>query len=266
MLDTQSELGTVAVPLDPAERERLLMENLPEVKYVARRIHDRLPAHVQLDDLIHAGVIGLLDAIDKFDPAKNTQLKTYARFRIRGAILDSLRDLDWSPRSLRKQARRVEEAHRELHLELGRTPSEAELASWLGMELQEFQNLLNELRGLDLGSLQNQSNDEFGEERVAYQPVSTEEDPFFLCQQSEMRAILADAIDVLDERERHVVALYYVEELTMKEVGAVLGIGESRVSQIHSAAMIRLRARIHERMTARPENEAPRSGNRRLRR
>src|ERR1700736_5243949 len=118
---------------NPQERERLLLEHLPQVRYIARRIHDRLPAQVPLEDLIHAGVVGLIDAVEKFDPSKNVQLKSYAKFRIRGAILDSLRELDWSPRHLRRQARRVEEAHRDLKLSLGRVGTEPELAVQLGM-------------------------------------------------------------------------------------------------------------------------------------
>src|ERR1019366_1218818 len=131
---------------DPMERERLLLEHLPQVKYIARRIHNRLPAHVPLEDLIHAGVVGLIDAVGKFDPSKNVQLKSYANFRIRGAILDSLREMDWSPRHLRRQARRIDEAHRDLKLRLGRAASEPELAVELGMNLEVFQHLLGGLR------------------------------------------------------------------------------------------------------------------------
>ena len=229
------------------ERERLLLEHLPQVKYIARRIHDRLPAQVPLDDLIHAGVVGLIDAVEKFDPSKNVQLKSYAKFRIRGAILDSLREMDWSPRHLRRQARRIEEAHRDLKLRLGRVASEPELAKELGMKLEDFQHLLGELRGLDLGSLQAESKDpQAEEEMVTYRPGGTDKDPFFLCLHGEIRSHIARALEDLDEKEKQVVTLYYLEELTMKEVGAVLGVGESRVSQIHSAAIVRLRARLGE--------------------
>jgi RNA polymerase sigma factor FliA len=236
----------------PEEREKLLLEHLPQVKYIARRIHDRLPAQVPLDDLIHAGVVGLIDAVEKFDPGKNVQLRSYAKFRIRGAILDSLREMDWSPRHLRRQARRIEEAHRELKLRLGRAATEPELAKELGIKLEDFQHLLGELRGLDLGSLQAESIDPQSEEEVvSYRPGGTDKDPFFLCLHGEIRSHIASALDDLDERERQVVTLYYLEELTMKEVGAVLGVGESRVSQIHSAAIVRLRARLSELMRAR---------------
>jgi RNA polymerase sigma factor FliA len=237
---------------DPEERERLLLEHLPQVKYIARRIHDRLPAQVPLDDLIHAGVVGLIDAVEKFDPSKNVQLKSYAKFRIRGAILDSLRELDWSPRHLRRQARCIEEAHRDLKLRLGRMATEPELAAEMGMKLEEFQHLLGELRGLDLGSLQMESSDpQSDEDVVSYHPGGVDKDPFFLCLHGEMKSLVANALDELDEKEKQVVTLYYLEELTMKEVGAVLGVGESRVSQIHSVALIRLRARLEDLLRSR---------------
>jgi RNA polymerase sigma factor for flagellar operon FliA len=230
---------------DADERERLLLEHLPQVKFIARRIHDRLPAQVPLDDLIHAGVVGLIDAVEKFDPGKNVQLKSYARFRIRGAILDSLREMDWSPRHLRRQARRIEEAHRELKLHLGRVATEPELAQELGMNLVDFQHLLGDLRGLELGSLQAETLDpKSDEDVVSYRPGGTDTDPFYLCLDGEIRSHIASALEDLEEKERQVVTQYYLEELTMKEVGAVLGVGESRVSQIHSAAMARLRARL----------------------
>ena len=230
------------------ERQLLLMENLPEVRYIARRIHDRLPSHVSFDDLVHAGILGLIDAVDKFDPKKNVQLKSYARFRIRGAILDSLRQMDWSPRHLRRQAREIEEVHRELSAQLGRAPTEPEIAERLGLELVAFQQLLGELRGLDLGSLQTQSEEGLAEENPAVAASRPEEDPFHLTLRGEMRALLAEAIEDLDEKERQVLGLYYLEELTMKEVGMILDIGESRVSQIHTAALIRLRSRLQGRV------------------
>lgn len=232
------------------ERQHLLIENLPEVRYIARRIHHRLPSHVLFDDLVHAGILGLIDAVDKFDPSKNVQLRSYARFRIRGAILDSLRQLDWSPRHLRRRARQIEQVNRELASEFGRFPSEPEIASRLGVELVEFQQLLGELRGLDLSSLQGQSDDGLIEKNVAVAATRPEEDPFHLTLRTEMRAILAQAIDGLDEQERQVLGLYYLQELTMKEVGVILAVGESRVSQIHTAALVRLRSRLHSRIGA----------------
>jgi RNA polymerase sigma factor for flagellar operon FliA len=232
------------------------------VQYIARRIHERLPAQIPLEDLVHAGVLGLIDAVDKFDPTRHVQLKSYAKFRIRGAILDSLRATDWSPRRLRKQARQIEEAFRNLSTELGRSPTEAEMAQRVGLGLLEFQQLLGELHGLDLGSLQPDTSEEFDEVAdCTYQPNGPEENPFFQCLQSELKSFLAEAMKSLDEKERQVMGLYYLEELTMKEVGSVLGIGESRVSQLHSLALVRMRARLQELLQSRaphPKNgEAP---------
>ncbi len=242
--------------LDPVEREHLLTEHLPQVRYIARRIHDRLPAQVSLEDLIHAGVLGLIDAVDRFDPSKNVQLKSYATFRIRGAIVDSLRAMDWGSRNLRRQARRIEQAHLDLKARLGRTPSEIELAAELGMSLGDFQHLLGDLRGLHLGSLQAEAaGSDGGEDLGATAADDSKEDPFTMTLRSEMQALVAEALDDLEPKERQVVALYYLEELTMKEVGAVLGVGESRVSQIHSAALIRLRARLQQLLAAQPVRE-----------
>jgi len=254
MLTAQSKRETQGTTLEPAERERLLQENLPEVRYIARRIHDRLPPHVPFDDLVHAGILGLIDAIDKYDPSRNVQLKSYARFRIRGAILDSLRQMDWSPRALRRQARRIEEAQRELTATLGHAPNEVEVADHLGMPLVEYQQLLGELRGLDLGSLYAGNNDESAEPSHPSLTTKEEEDPFEQCLRSELRSMLASAIDELDEKERHVLGLYYLEELTMKEVGLILDIGESRVSQIHTAAILRLRGKLREKLAAQREH------------
>ena len=158
--------------------------------------------------------------------------------------------MDWSPRHLRRQARQIEQVNRELASELGQAPSESEIAARLGVELVEFQQLLGELRGLDLGSLQGQSEDGLIDENVAGATSRPDEDPFHLTLRAEMRSILAQAIEELDEKERQVLGLYYLEELTMKEVGLILGIGESRVSQIHTAALIRLRSRLQGRIGA----------------
>jgi RNA polymerase sigma factor FliA len=230
---------------DTEAREKLLLDHLPQVRYIARRIHDRLPAHVQLEDLIEAGVVGLIDAVDKFDSSKNVQLKSYAKFRIQGAILDSLRAMDWSPRHLRRQARRIEQARRDLNLQLGRMATEADLAAEMGMKLEEFQCLLGKLRGLDLGSLQSESPDSQADHATMdYRAGGLDKDPFFLCLDGEIKSLVANAMENLDVKQRQVVTLYYRDELTMKEVGFVLGVGESRVSQIHSTALTHLRVRM----------------------
>ena len=236
--------GAMAGGVDAVERDRLLVEHLPTVRYIARRIHERLPQHVELDDLISAGVVGLIDAFSKFDHGKKVQFKSYAQFRIRGAILDSLRMLDWSPRELRRKGRAVEEAIRSLTQSLGRAPQEQEIAQEMHISLDEYQQLLGELKGLEIGSLHAERSEDSGDEELAYVAGPAEDDPLFRCMKSEMRQRLADAIDDLPEKERMVLTLYYFEELTMKEIGLTLGVVESRVSQIHSAAVIRLRAAL----------------------
>jgi len=212
-----------------AERERILLEQLPQVRYIARRIHERLPRHVPFEDLVHAGVVGLIDALGKFDQSKHVQFSSYAKFRIRGAILDSLRELDWSPRELRRKGRQVEEAYNQAAVRLGRTTTENDLAHELGLRLDELQALLAELDSLEISSLRVESQHSGKEEDLADSVASKpEETPFFQCLRSEMKHLLAEAIAELPEKEQRVLSLYYFEELTMKEVGVVLGIGESR--------------------------------------
>jgi len=234
-------------PLDPIAWERLLMEQLPQVRYIARCIHGHLPHHIPLEDLVHAGVLGLMEAVHKFDPTKNVALKSYAKYRIRGAILDSLREMDWSPRLLRRRARQLEQAREKLHARLGRPATDTELAAELNIKLAELHHLLRDLRGLEVGSLQAEfSEDGYEQGTVNHLSDSAGKNPLELCLQSEMKALLAQAIGDLPARERQVLALYYYQELPMKEVGAALGVGEARISQIHSASRVRLRARMHE--------------------
>ena len=236
------------------ERQRLLTEQLPQVRYIARRIHERLPRHVPLEDLVHAGVVGLIDALQKFDRGKHVQFGSYAKFRIRGAILDSLREMDWSPRDLRRQSRRMEEAHNKLRAQLGRNPSEPELAKELEITLPELQKLLGEINSLEVGSLRFISPDDGKEEDLCeFLPSGADDNPLLQCLQSEMKDLLSRAISELPDKERQVLSLYYFEELTMKEVGMTLGVGESRVSQIHSMAVMRLRARMSELTAARTQ-------------
>ena len=238
--DSVSGLCGVSVP----DRDQILLEHLPTVRYLARRIHERLPQHVELDDLISAGIVGLIDAFSKFDHTKQVQFKSYAQFRIRGAILDSLRTLDWSPRELRRKGRAVEEAIRAVTQRLGRAPMEQEIAKEMELDLNEYQQLLGELKGLEIGSLHMERTEDSGDEEMSYLPGAPDEDPLFRCLQGEMKQRLVDAIDELPEKERMVLTLYYYEELTMKEIGLTLGVVESRVSQIHSSAVVRLRVAL----------------------
>lgn len=229
-----------------AEQERLLLEHLPVVRFLARRIHERLPQHVDIEDLVSAGVVGLLDAFSKFDPDKKVQFRSYAQFRIRGAILDSLRTLDWSPRELRRKGRAVEEAIRALTARMGRPPNEAEVAHEMALSLDEYQQLLGDLKGLEIGTLHIERNEDSGEEDLAYVPGRPEEDPLFRCLKGELQERLTEAIQNLPDRERLVMTLYYYEEMTMREIGLALGVVESRVSQVHASAVVHLRAALKD--------------------
>jgi RNA polymerase sigma factor for flagellar operon FliA len=227
-----------------AEQERLMIEHLPIVRFIARRVHERLPQHLPIEDLYSAGVLGLLDAFGKFDPSKKVLFRTYAQFRIRGAILDSLRTLDWSPRELRRKARAVEQAIQTLTAQFGRSPNDIEIARQLHIDLAAYQQLLGELKGLEIGTLYSDRSDDSGEEELVYLPASPEDDPLFRYLDAEMRERLTKAIEALPERERMVMTLYYYEETTMREIGLILGVVESRVSQIHASAVLHLRARL----------------------
>jgi RNA polymerase sigma factor FliA len=228
------------------EEERLLLEHLPIVRFLARRIHERLPQHVEMEDLVSAGVLGLMDAFTKFDPRKKVQFRSYAQFRIRGAILDSLRTLDWSPRDLRRKGRAVEEAIGSLTGRLGRAPTETEIAAELALSVEDYQALLGDLKGLEIGTLHTERNEDSGEEELAYVPGRPDEDPLFCCLRGELKGRLVEAIEKLPERERLVMTLYYYEELTMREIGLALGVVESRVSQIHSSAVVHLRTALKD--------------------
>ncbi|HMD75993.1 MAG TPA: FliA/WhiG family RNA polymerase sigma factor [Terracidiphilus sp.] len=234
------------VPVLTVEQERVLLEHLPIVRFLARRIHERLPQHVDIEDLVSAGVVGLMDAFSKFDPAKKVQFRSYAQFRIRGAILDSLRTLDWSPRELRRKGRAVEEAIRVLTARMGHAPGESEVAVEMGLTLDDYQQLLGDLKGLEIGTLHMARNEDSGEEELAYVPGRLEEDPLFRCLRGELEDRLADAIANLPDRERLVMTLYYYEEMTMREIGLALGVVESRVSQVHASAVIHLRAALKD--------------------
>ena len=236
----------VQFPVLTGEQERVLLEHLPIVRFLARRIHDRLPQHVDIEDMVSAGVVGLMDAFSKFDPAKKVQFRSYAQFRIRGAILDSLRTLDWSPRELRRKGRAVEEAIRVLTARMGRAPNEAEVAVEMALELEKYQQLLGDLKGLEIGTLHLERNEDSGEEELAYVPGRPEEDPLFRCLRGELEERLAEAIQNLPDRERLVMSLYYYEEMTMREIGLALGVVESRVSQVHASAVVHLRGALKD--------------------
>ena len=230
---------------DFTERERLIVEYAPLVKYIANRIAMRLPPHIEVSDLINAGVIGLIDAIEKFDPDKEVKFKTYAEIRIRGAILDELRSMDWIPRSIRKVINKLVNAYHELEQQLGRPAKDEEIAELLGLQMEEFYKLLKHSAGAPLISLDVMVDHDDKRRDILsclVDPKTT--DAFGVLGLNELKDSIAGAIDDLPEKEKQVVSLYYYDELTMKEIGEVLNLTESRVSQIHTKAILRLRVRI----------------------
>lgn len=240
------------------ERNQLVLEQLPQVRFIAQKIHSRLPHHIPLEDLVNTGVLGLIEALAKFDPSRNVQLQSYARYRIQGAILDSLREQDWSPRLLRQKERQLEMTREKLQLELGRAPSQAEIADGLGISDHQLQLLLRDLQGLEVTSLQEPTYLE-GHSLDEKMADTAEESPFVVCQRAEMNGLLGQAMSKLPLRKRQVLNLYYFKGLTMKETGSRMGVCESRVSQIHSSAVASLKARMKEvLMTRQRAEESPR--------
>ena len=228
------------------ERQQLILDQLPHVYHIANRIHERLPKHVQLEDLVNEGVIGLMGAVSSFDYSKRVQFSTYARFRIRGAILDSLRKMDWASRPLRAKGRKIANAIAELIGVLGRQPSEQEIAEHLGMPIERLQKVVADLDGLTLmgqESFPTYDSSE-GEDLIENAPSQTDDDPFTECLRGELRGLLAESISQLTEREQLLLSLYYREELTMREVAQVIGVRQSRASQIHSMVLLKLRASL----------------------
>jgi RNA polymerase sigma factor FliA len=244
-----------------SERNQMVLEQLPQVRYIAQKIHSRLPHHIPLEDLVNTGVLGLIEALAKFDPNRNVQLQSYARYRIQGAILDSLREQDWSPRLLRQKERQLEMAREKLQLRLGRSPSQAELAMGLGISDRQLQLLLRDLQGLEVTSLQEPlfSEGHTLDEKMA---DTADENPFSLCQRAEMSGLLEQAMSKLPPRKRQALDLYYFKGLTMKEAGIRMGVCESRVSQIHSSAVASLKARMKEVLISRQRGGSVKRGSR----
>jgi RNA polymerase sigma factor FliA len=232
-----------AGPLSPEEREQLILEHLPQVRLIARRIHERLPDSVNIDDLVSTGAIGLISAIDRFDPSLGVKLKTYAEYKIRGAILDSLRGLDWAPRQQRKRHKQIEAAIAMAEQRLHGTPSEEEIAAQLGIGIDEYHNWLVETQGLNLGSLEIATPDEEGgRDLLNYIADDQESWPSRILERSELQKVLAEAITKMPDMEKTVLSLYYYEELTLREISKVVSLHESRISQLKSQAVLRLRA------------------------
>ena len=235
--------------LNPKIRTKVINEFSPLIKYIASRIAIRLPPHIDLNDLINAGVIGLIDAIEKFDASKQIKFKTYAEFRIRGAILDELRSMDWVPRSVRQKARKVEDAYARLEYNLGRPASDEEVAQEMQIDIDSFHKLLSETASVSLLSLDDhgENDSDLSKKNLLEFIMQDEKDwPSHKIRYAEVRDTVAKAIQSLPEKERMIISLYYYDELTMKEIGQVLKFTESRVSQIHTKSILRLRSKMQK--------------------
>lgn len=239
--------GHTGSRISESEREYYVTEYAPLIKTVAGRLAMRLPSHVDQNDLLSAGIMGLLDAIEKFDPEKGVAFKSYAEFRIRGAMLDELRTMDWVPRSVRKNAKILEKAYGIVERRTMKPASDDEVAKELGVDMESFFRLLEETKGISV------FNEEDLGELMAHKKInnlwhahqgSMMTDPAVSLDLTEVKEVLAKAIDALPKNERIVVTLYYYEELTMKEIGEVIGYTESRISQLHTKAVIRLRHKV----------------------
>ena len=235
-----------AQPSQPAESDALIQEYAPVVKYVAQRLACRLPDWICLDDLISTGVLGLLDAIAKYDPTRGTTFKTYAEWRIRGAMLDELRELDWAPRTVRQKEHALTQAYAELERQHGRPADEEEVAALLGLDRETFADWLTDVRGVSVVSLGRPlERDADGTPGTGLARLVDETpSPLQLVEAQDLRTHLAAAIDQLPEREKVVLSLYYYEELTMQEIGEVLDVTLSRISQIRTKAILHLRAAL----------------------
>ena len=219
-----------------ARRDRVVLEHLPLVKAIAIRVHENLPVHVDVDDLVHSGVLGLFDAASKYNPDKQVAFSSYAKHRIKGAILDSLRQLDWASRDMRRRHKQVEAATRELAATLQRNPTEAEVAQKLGIDQDRWRSMMLDLRNVGLVSASTRTNESDDLPAPDF-PCKPESHPDSICAREQLRGVLGVAMKTLPERYQKVVSLYYSAEMTMKEIGGILGINESRVSQIHKAAL-----------------------------
>ncbi len=225
-------------------RDRLILHYSPLVKYVAGRVSAGLPQSVEQSDLVSYGIFGLIDAIEKFDPGRGFKFETYAMSRIKGAILDELRSIDWVPRSVRAKGRAVERAFSKLEAELHRSPSEAELAAELDMTDAQLQTVLRQLSLTGIAALDEMLGDRSDSTTLGDTIPDRSDGPGALLEMSEMRGQLSQAIEKMPEREKIVLSLYYFESLTLAQIGEVLGVTESRVSQIHTKAVLQLRSRM----------------------
>ena len=231
---------------DEVERGALIAQYAPLVRFLANRIAMRLPPNVSTDDLISAGILGLLDAIEKFDPRRDAQLKTYAEFRIKGAILDELRSMDWLPRSIRKKIREMEKVTTAVEQRLSRPAEDSEIAGQMGIDLDTYYEMVDKAQDIELLSLDEYVDSHSGESsKTSYESlIRGDDNPADHMMTQELKGVIADGIKALPEKEQMVVSLYYYDGLTLKEIGEIMGLTESRVSQIHTKTIMRLRTRF----------------------
>lgn len=237
-----------APPPVAIDRDALVSEFMTTIKYHAARIKMRVPPNIDMDDLVSSGIVGLLDAVDRFDPSRGIKFKTYAEFRIRGTMLDYLREMDWFPRSIRQSSTRLRNAYARLEGLLGRPPEEEEVAEELEITLEELRKRLATLSGLSVLSHDEyqEDGDGSGIQRFLWEAAkdgAREEELL-----KDLKEVIAKSIDTLPEREKQLIALYYYEDLTMREIGEIFGLGEPRICQLHAQAVLRLRGKLHTQM------------------
>ena len=237
-----------ALTRDPAIRETLIVENAYLIKYVAGRLNIYFSANLEYDDLVSFGVFGLIDAIDKFDPNKGVKFETYASLRIRGAIIDNIRELDWVPRSLRQKGKDLEKAFSELEFELGRPPTDEETAEKLGLSMKEYNKFVSDASVSTLISLEEavEQNSDYTDD-PGFEDIS--ENPAKQAEYNELKELLAGEIDQLSEKEKTVITFYYFNELTLKEISEIMKVSESRISQLHTKAIAKLRGSMSRRLS-----------------
>ncbi len=232
--------------VDPKVKDQIIIEYAPLIKFIAQKIASRLPSNIELDDLISCGVIGLMDAIEKFDPSRDNKFKTYAEFRVRGAILDELRAQDWVPRSIREKAKLVEKAYAKIEAELGRPATDEEMCEELQVTQEEFHELLNKAKSVSLLNIDDSATFNRGDKKLmaGLMEESRSSNPFSAVSYKNSRDKIKEGIATLPEKQRLVLSLYYYEDLNLKEIGQVLDVTESRVSQLHTQAILKLKAKL----------------------
>lgn len=232
--------------IDAATKDEIIVEYAPLIKYIAQKIASRLPSNIELDDLISCGVIGLMDAIDKYDPSRDNKFKTYAEFRIRGSILDELRSQDWVPRSVREKAKLVERTMAKLEGELGRVPNDEEMCKELDLSQDEYYELLNKAKSVSMLNIDESASFNKGDKKLMMGLLENRRNsnPYAAVNYKKAQERIKEGIQSLPEKQRLVLSLYYYEDLNLKEIGQVLNVTESRVSQLHTQAVFKLRSKL----------------------